>query len=78
MSLASQITAGFAAVATAVNAKVAKTTTVNGHALSANVTVSASDIGLGDVLDTKVAVIASTDPDPTPGSNPGVIIVLSS
>ena len=37
---------------------VLKTTTVNGHALSANVTVTASDIGLGNV--TNVAQLANT------------------
>ena len=37
---------------------VPKTTTVNGHALSANVTVTASDIGLGNV--TNVAQLANT------------------
>lgn len=43
---------------TAVSKKVDKTTTVNGHALSANVTVTKSDVGLGSVenkaLDTTV------------------------
>lgn len=33
----------------ALNAKVDKTTTVNGHALSGNVTVTKSDVGLGNV-----------------------------
>ena len=33
------------------NGKVDKTTTVNGHALSGNVTVSKSDVGLGNVTD---------------------------
>jgi hypothetical protein len=34
---------------------VAKTTTVNGHALSANVTVTATDVGLGSVTNTSDA-----------------------
>lgn len=37
------------AVAAAVNGKADKTTTVNGHALSGNVTVTKSDVGLGNV-----------------------------
>lgn len=37
------------AMQTALNNKVDKTTTVNGHALSSNVTVSKSDVGLGNV-----------------------------
>lgn len=37
---------------TALNLKVDKTTTVNGHALSANVTVTKSDVGLGNVDNT--------------------------
>ena len=43
----------------AINAKVDKTTTVNGHALSGNVTVSKSDVGLGNVLN--VAQIPATE-----------------
>lgn len=39
-------------VDTELGKKVDKTTTVNGHALSANVTVSAADVGLGNVENT--------------------------
>jgi hypothetical protein len=44
---------------------VLQSTTVNGHALSANVTVSASDVGLGSVTNdaqTKAAVVPNTAP----------------
>lgn len=44
---------------------VAPTTTVNGHALSANVTVTASDVGLGSVTNdaqTKAAIVPNTAP----------------
>lgn len=41
--------------ATLVNAKVDKTVTVNGHALSGNVTVSKGDVGLGNVDNTSDA-----------------------
>lgn len=74
MSLVSQLQAGFAAVATAVNGKVAKTTTVNGHALSANVTVSQSDVGLGNVQNTGVYVIALAGAYPS-GAPSGSVIV---
>ena len=43
----------------AIDAKVDKTTTVNGHALSENVTVSKSDVGLSNVLN--VAQIPATE-----------------
>jgi hypothetical protein len=36
-------------VITDISGKVDNTTTVNGHALSSNVTVTKSDVGLGDV-----------------------------
>lgn len=43
------------ATQTALNSKVDKTTTVNGHALSGNVTVTSSDVGLSNVTnDTQV------------------------
>ena len=35
------------------NTKVDKTTTVNGHALSSNVTITKADVGLGDVANTR-------------------------
>lgn len=38
-----------------VNSKVDKTTTVNGHALSSNVTITKSDVGLGSVNNTSDA-----------------------
>ena len=38
-----------------INSKVNNTTTVNGHALSSNVTVTKSDIGLGNVDNTSDA-----------------------
>lgn len=44
---------------------VPKTTTVNGHALSSNVTVTAADVGLGNVTNdaqTKAAVVPNTAP----------------
>lgn len=44
---------------------VAPTTTVNGHALSANVTVTAADVGLGSVTNdaqTKAAIVPNTAP----------------
>jgi hypothetical protein len=44
---------------------VPQTTTVNGHALSANVTVTASDVGLGSVTNdaqTKAAIVPNTAP----------------
>ena len=44
---------------------VPKTTTVNGHALSANVTVTATDVGLGSVTNdaqTKAAILPNTAP----------------
>ena len=40
------------AVANVYSLKVDKTTTVNGHALSSNVTVTKSDVGLGNVVNT--------------------------
>lgn len=43
------------AVKTYADTKVPKTTTVNGHALSSNVSVSASDVGLGNVDNTSDA-----------------------
>lgn len=43
---------------TAISALVPTTTTVNGHALSANVTVTASDVGLGSVNNTADAAKA--------------------
>ena len=43
----------------ALNAKVATSVTVNGHALSGNVTVSASDVGLGSVTNNAQLKIAS-------------------
>ena len=46
---------------TELNKKVDKTTTVNGHALSDNVTVTKSDVGLGNVLD--VASYSKTEVD---------------
>lgn len=77
MSLVTQIQAGFAAVATAVNGKVAKTTTVNSHALSGNVTVTASDVGLGNVQNTGVYVIALAGAYPA-GAPSGSLIVEKS
>src|SRR5262249_10621564 len=44
---------------------VPKTTAVNGHALSSNVTVTASDVGLGNVTNdtqTKSAIVPNTAP----------------
>lgn len=49
----------------ALDAKADAATTVNGHALSSNVTVSASDVGLGNVTNdaqTKAAVVPNTAP----------------
>lgn len=46
------------AVQTQLNAKVATTRTVNGHALSSNVTVSKTDVGLGNVDNEKQMPIA--------------------
>lgn len=46
-----------------ISTKVDKTTTVNGHALSSNVTVTKSDVGLGSVVN------AGMDNTPTSGSN---------
>lgn len=49
----------------ALDAKVPVTRTVNGHALSANVTVTASDVGLGNVTNdaqTKAAIVPNTVP----------------
>lgn len=43
------------ATQTALNGKVSTSTTVNGHALSSNVTVTASDVGLGNVDNTSDA-----------------------
>ena len=42
-------------ISSALNSKVNNTTTVNGHALSSNVTVTKSDIGLGNVNNTSDA-----------------------
>lgn len=50
---------------TALDAKVPVTRTVNGHALSADVTVTASDVGLGNVtndVQTKAAIVPNTVP----------------
>ena len=52
------LTSNLASVSTIANNAVTKTTTVNGHALSGNVTVSASDVGLGNV--SNVAQLANT------------------
>ena len=48
--------------------KVPTTTTVNGHALSSNVTVTASDVALGNVtndVQTKAAIVPNTAPSAT-------------
>ena len=53
------------ATATAATTYVAQTTTVNGHALSSNVTVTASDVGLGSVTNnaqTQAAIVPNTTP----------------
>lgn len=47
--------------------KVPTTTTVNGHALSSNVSVTASDVGLGSVTNdaqTKASIVPNTAPSP--------------
>jgi hypothetical protein len=57
-------TGGFSSATAAVD-YVAPSTTVNGHALSANVTVTASDVGLGSVTNdtqTKAAIVPNTAP----------------
>lgn len=46
------------AIQTQLNAKVPNTTTVNGHALSSNVTVTKSDLSLGNVTNDKQMPIA--------------------
>jgi len=45
----------------AINAKVPQTTTINGHALSANVTISASDITTGTLPHAQLPALLSTD-----------------
>lgn len=50
------------ATQTALDGKVNTTTTVNGHALSSNVTITQSDVGLGNVVN------AGQDPTPTSDS----------
>ncbi len=50
------------ATQTALDGKVNTTTTVNGHALSSNVTITQSDVGLGNVIN------AGQDPTPTSDS----------
>lgn len=52
-----------AATQTALNGKVNTTTTVNGHALSSNITITKSDIGLGSVIN------AGQDSTPTANSS---------
>ena len=53
-----------------ISGKVNTTTTVNGHALSSNVTVTKSDVGLGDVGNFKaVSTVASQDLSDTEKSN---------
>lgn len=52
-------------LATTLSGKVGTSTTVNGHALSGNVTVSKSDVGLGNVTNdaqTQAAVVPNTAP----------------
>lgn len=49
---------------TELNKKVDKTTTVNGHALNSNVTVSKSDVGLGNVDNVKQ--YSTSNPPPYP------------
>ena len=48
---------------------VLKTTTVNGHALSSNVTVSASDVGLGNVANVNQIPMSYLDTDGTLAAN---------
>ncbi len=59
------VTAIAAAQAAAIAASVPTTRTVNGHALSSNVTVTKSDVSLGSVTDdvqTKAAIVPNTAP----------------
>ena len=49
--------------------KVDKTTTVNGHALSANVTVTATDVGLGNVTNVAQIPLSYLDTDGTLAAN---------
>lgn len=52
-------------IQTQINGKVGTATTVNGHALSSNVTVSASDVGLGSVTNdaqAKASIVPNTVP----------------
>ena len=53
---------------TALGNKVSTTVTVNGHALSSNVTVTASDVGLGLVENTKLSTWAGTSSVTTLGT----------
>ena len=48
--------------------KVDKTTTVNGHALSGNVTVTKSDVGLGNVANINLSNVVNTGDSATPVS----------
>jgi hypothetical protein len=48
--------------------KVDKTTTVNGHALSGNVTVTKADLGLGNVADKDLSDVVNTGDSATPVS----------
>lgn len=47
--------------------KVDKTTTVNGHALSENVTLTKGDVGLGNVANERQYSAQNPPPTPTPG-----------
>ena len=61
-------------VATNIGKKVDKTTTVNGHALSGNVTVTKSDVGLGNVANER-QYSASNPPPTATGTTAGITIV---
>lgn len=54
------------------NAAVPKTTTVNGHELSSNVTVSKSDVGLGNVTNDAQLKVSDLDTDDTLAGNSDV------
>lgn len=60
---------GSANITVADSTKVPTTTTVNGHALSSNVTVSKSDVGLGNVTNDAQLKAADLDTDGTLAAN---------